>query len=285
MKGFRAIRSIISTIVLIVFGIVILAVFGSYTTPELVPFENLKAGAQSDKVYEMKDVLVLYQYGYVEYDDPSDNEYYYLVAYETEEDEAYHLASLQVDRNDGAIYQKLNTYNQSTTTQIGDCYIDMCVRADSVDYLDADIHQFYNEEVEVCKTDYEDVVDSSLAFDYACDSAEAFPEFVENEKQAHKVGTIMGCVFLGLGLFIAAIFIIGLLKKKKTPAAANSGNGQVFYTPNTAQPQDVYYNPNQEQNNSYGSQVEITGNNYSQNFENPADHQPETGSDRTENQQ
>lgn len=231
-----AVSSILLGILFIIAGI--FAVIFPIVSPDskLVP-ANSDAAASSSSVYDFGQVLVLDKYGYIENSRGADEDYY-LVAYFNDEDDYAYLASLKVT-DDTDIYDKLDEYSNDDTAYIGDLYINLCAKSDSIASIEPEMAGYYNDAIELYGQYYTGTVDTRTALSFYCEGAEAFGPALEAENRSKTLVSVIGAVIAALGILFLATGIVRKKKEKKIQAAMPQQD--VYYTPQSSQ--DVYYDP------------------------------------------
>lgn len=250
-------------IILTVVGLLLSIPFGFYPSSKLLDGATTDVDTQSVDVYYFDEMLVIGKYGYYTYDGWSLDEDYYIVSFYSEKDDASYIASLKIDESADRLYNKLNDYINDDTMYVGDCYIDVCVTADSLSTLDSDIYQYYKEAEELCVADYKYMKQTDIAFTYYCDSPNDFVKETQIEMQVVKY-----IAFFFIGIMIIGISLIGEgNRKKKLQKTAMSYmwvNG-AYHSPDVKQDFNTYYTPSQNsEGNNYDESRNYTysGNDY-----------------------
>ena len=249
---------IICGIVLIVFGI-------STPKPQLFTQADVYGGEiSSNDVYEFNDVLVIDCYATTTYTKPTNpDEAYYAVAFFEDDSETAYLASLCVDESSKEMYSYLENYYNNDELEIGDCYINMCVSKMS---LDTETDGYYDDAVQYCTENFENVEDSGLKLNFEFENADEFPDYVKSEKTNKIFMFAIAAFMIVCGIFLT---VSGFKKPKEqepmpeadpsvyAPQAQNAANtdANVYYQPT----------PDVDANGYYVLPSDVNGNDYSQN--------------------
>lgn len=234
--SFTGIAGIIAGAAILIIGILLLIVTFIIPEPQLVT-AGQEIPHSSRNVYDMGQVLVIDQYGFVRNSDDY-NEDYYLIAYYTE-DETPHLASLKVTEEDENLYNKLNSYASDDNAYIGDLYINVCAKAEPLSNIDPELVGYYKDCINLYSDYFAGVDDSQVSLDFYCEGAEAFPAALEEHNSIMLTVRIITGAVIAIGVISIVISIVKLNKAKALKAQMAQ---QGFYYPPVNQP-GVYYNP------------------------------------------
>lgn len=239
-------------ILLTVFGFLFSVIFAFNIPPNLLTAEDKDIDTQSLDAYYIEKMLVISKYGSNTYDGWSYDEDYYIVSFYSEKDDASYLASLKVDESATNLYNKLNDYYNDDSKTVGDCYIDVCVTAYSLDTLDSDIYEYYKEAEEACVADYKFMNKTDISLEYYCNTPS---DYLSQAKSDMEINDF--CLSFTSSLYIIGISLIVEEKRKKNIQKAFynfMGLTGTYYTPGTQQNQKNYYTPPQNsEGNSYNN--------------------------------
>lgn len=224
----------------------------------------------SSDIFSFNDAIVFDYYATTEYEDSSNIRYHFLIGYYRNETDIC-LASLSLDEDDGEIFDKMLAYGNNRDALIGDCIVDVYATVSSINTIDKELIDYYNESVDYYKGYYDEITSSDLQLNYCFDSIDDYEEYVASEKSAAEGGIIFSAVLI---IIAAVLLILGLIKRgpskkqieearKKLAEEAqlnNSGDpfaqyrqNDVYYNPNSNTDSQGYYVPPQEQNGYYNN--------------------------------
>ena len=223
----------------------------------------------SSDIYAFKNAVVFDYYATTEYDSSSPTSYHFLIGYH-QNDTDIRMASVTLNANDGEIFEKMLSYGDNREAAVGECIVDIYATAQSIDSIDEELIDYYNQSVDYYTGYYDEITSSGLKLDYCFDSIDDYESYVADKKSAAEGGIIVS----GIGVVIAVILLIlGLIKRGPTKkqlekarrklaeeAQQNSGDpfaqyrqNDTYYNQNNNVDSQGYYVPPQEQNGYYNS--------------------------------
>lgn len=223
--------------IFVILGLLI-SFFSLALTPAAAPVPYTSDTRISDEtygtVYDFGQVLVIDQYGYIEYDGFSD-EHYYIIGISLDSSDTVYLASLRVDE-DTAIFDKLKDYAYDENAYVGDMYLKLCATAEPINDIDPDMKRYYYESLDTYKSYFTDTTDLEIGLTFYCEGTAAYSSTAIAGSAAYIVVAFAGIAMSAAGIIC---LIIGIVKKvrAKTPQYVMPGNG-------------YYYNPQQNQWNN-----------------------------------
>ena len=223
--------------IFVILGLLI-SFFSLALTPAAAPVPYTSDTRISDEtygtVYDFGQVLVIDQYGYIEYDGFSD-EHYYIIGISLDSSDTVYLASLRVDE-DTAVFDKLKDYAYDENAYVGDMYLKLCATAEPINDIDPDMKRYYYESLDTYKSYFTDTTDLEIGLTFYCEGTAAYSSTAIAGSAAYIVVAFAGIAMSAAGIIC---LIIGIVKKvrAKTPQYVMPGNG-------------YYYNPQQNQWNN-----------------------------------
>lgn len=258
-------KGLIATIIMLIAVIVMIGLFLSdviggkdYTIVNSLESDNVyQIGNDADDstIIQFDEIMVLdiyASYGNAFNKDTDRDDYVYFTVMVFDRDDVPYYASLEVEVGTD-IYDKLMSYSNDSTQELGDMIIPACV---TIGHEATDINGYYKESVDQYNNwlgeDGYYVPDSYLKLRYAFETPDQLDAYAKSQGRENIYAGAIFAVAL-IGIIIGMIKIVKNIKKlKSTPAEEFNASVQV-QSPSYAQPQYTntqtgeYYDPNQSQ--------------------------------------
>lgn len=258
-------KGLIATIIMLIAVIVMIGLFLSdviggkdYTIVNSLESDNVyQIGNDADDstIIQFDEIMVLdiyASYGNAFNKDTDRDDYVYFTVMVFDRDDVPYYASLEVEVGTD-IYDKLMSYSNDSTQELGDMIIPACV---TIGHEATDINGYYKESVDQYNNwlgeDGYYVPDSYLKLRYAFETPDQLDAYAKSQGRENIYAGAIFAVAL-IGIIVGMIKIVKNIKKlKSTPAEEFNASVQV-QSPSYAQPQYTntqtgeYYDPNQSQ--------------------------------------
>lgn len=258
-------KGLIATIIMLIAVIVMIGLFLSdviggkdYTIVNSLESDNVyQIGNDADDstIIQFDEIMVLdiyASYGNAFNKDTDRDDYVYFTVMVFDSDDVPYYASLEVEVGTD-IYDKLMSYSNDSTQELGDMIIPACV---TIGHEATDINGYYKESVDQYNNwlgeDGYYVPDSYLKLRYAFETPDQLDAYAKSQGRENIYAGAIFAVAL-IGIIVGMIKIVKNIKKlKSTPAEEFNASVQV-QSPSYAQPQYTntqtgeYYDPNQSQ--------------------------------------
>ncbi|GEM_PF-1093652 len=233
VKTNKGIPAVITGSIMAVIGGFLALVMIVVGSSGLTEFTGTISGDPSD-VYDLGNVLVVDQYGYIEGD--SLDEDYYLIAFTHNGTDDIYFASLYVNESMD-VFERLDDYAYDDSMLIGDLYLQVCASAEMLSDIDSDMRGFYYDALDVYGEMMPGYIDSGISFSFYCEGASAFPSALKEEQSTNNVLTVIFAAVFAIGI---VLIITGAVShsKAKTALEALQQQGGAYYNP-----QGTYYYP------------------------------------------
>ena len=210
----KGVVSTISSILLILFGVVLFAGSKPANDTIFTKDDALSGDIQVGEVYDFGEVIIADEYATTTYEDNTPTAHYYLALIPSEEN-SYIAFSLQV-KEDESIYQTLKAYVEDSESLVGDMKLPVCAVAYEFGLNnDNEISGFYNDSI----TQYKEVVtiNSQLdkSFSYKFATADSYEDYKKEDSKDTKILKAISVLLLIGGLAMLIMNIRYFINKKK----------------------------------------------------------------------